>query len=103
MPHCVQQLRLGLLSVYIVAYCETRAGFIERTRDGVYVTDGTKASPRTFLVMSLLRHGVVPSVRKRLSFVFIYYCHVQRVIIRYKDTPEVAEVKLNSDKKITLT
>jgi hypothetical protein len=69
----------------------------------LYVADDMKASTRTFILTSLLRSGAVPSVRKRLSFVSIYYCHVQRIIIRYKDTPEVAEVKLNSDKKITLT
>jgi hypothetical protein len=44
--------------------------------------------------MSLLRNGMVISVRKRLSFVFIYYSHVQRVIIRYKGTPEAVEAKL---------
>jgi hypothetical protein len=54
-----------------------------------------KANPRTFIQ----RYGIVLSVRKRLSFVFIYYSHVQRIIIRYKDTPEAAEVKLNSRQK----
>jgi hypothetical protein len=44
--------------------------------------------------MSLLRYGMLLSVRKRLSFVFIYYSYMQRIIIRYKDTPEAAEVKL---------
>jgi hypothetical protein len=45
-------------------------------------------------MQSLLRHGTVISVRKRLSFVFVYYSHVQGVITRYKHRPEVAEVKL---------
>jgi len=54
-----------------------------------------KSNPRTFI----RRYGILLSVRKQLFFVFIYYSHVQCIIIRYKDTPEAAEVKLNSRQK----
>jgi hypothetical protein len=59
------------------------------------VINDTKSNPRTFI----RRYGIVLSVRKQPSFVFIYYSHVQRIIIRYKDPPEAAEVKLNSRQK----